>query len=59
VERHSETADPSTPPEAGSARDDKSKVLSDDRGPSTPAAQPQAACAQEDSVDYQELKADG
>ena len=44
----SATADPSTSPEAGSARDDNSKVLGDHRGPSTPAAQPQAACAQDD-----------
>jgi len=42
------TADPSTSPEAGCARDDNSRVLGGDRGPSTPAAQPQAACAQDD-----------
>ena len=48
AERHKETADPSTPPEAGSARDDNSRVLGDHRGPSTPAAQPQAASAQDD-----------
>ena len=54
------TAGPSTPPEAGCARDDNHKgdeaiagddnsgVRGEDRGPSTPAAQPQAACAQDD-----------
>ena len=48
AERDKETADPSTPPEAGSARDDNFKVLGDRRGPSTPAAKP-AASAQDDN----------